>query len=79
MHRIMNSDPDLDSLRVELRKKEHDLLLAARFGKGLLEENDQLKNQLKLLRDEYSNQKEVSKDVVVGYYTNDSNEYVIIT
>ena len=79
MHRIMNSDPDLDSLRVELRKKEHDLLLAARFGKGLLEENDQLKNQLKLLRDEYSNLKEVSKDVVVGYYTNDSNEYVIIT
>jgi len=59
MQRI-NSDPDLDSLRIELRKKDNDLLLAARFGESLLEENDQLKNQLKLFRDEHSNLQEVS-------------------
>lgn len=60
MQRI-NHDPDLDSLRIELRKKDNDLLLAARFGESLLEENDQLKNQLKLLRDEHSNLQEVSR------------------
>lgn len=59
MQRI-NGDLDLDSLRIELRKKDNDLLLAARCGESLLEENDQLKSQLKLLRDEYSNLQEVS-------------------
>lgn len=59
MQRI-NGDLDLDSLRIELRKKDNDLLLAARFGESLLEENDQLKNQLKVLRDEHSNLQEVS-------------------
>jgi len=59
MQRI-NGDLDLDSLRIELRKKDNDLLLAARFGESLLEENDQLKNQLKILRDEHSNLQEVS-------------------
>lgn len=55
-----NSEPDVDSLRVELRRKEHDLMLAARFGKNLLEENTQLKNQLHLLREEHAKLQEVS-------------------
>ena len=54
-----SSEPDVDSLRVELRRKEHDLVMAARFGKNLLEENTQVKNQLLLLREEQAKLQEV--------------------
>lgn len=54
-----SSEPDVDSLRVELRRKEHDLVMAARFGKNLLEENTQVKNQMHLLREEQAKLQEV--------------------
>lgn len=51
---------DLEALRAELLKKEHDLLLAARYGKGLLEENERIKRDLENARQEHANDMEVS-------------------
>ena len=59
-----SSEPDVDSLRVELRRKEHDLVMAARFGKNLLEENTQVKNQMHLLREEQAKLQEVQFTVI---------------
>ena len=53
-------NPDVEALRTELRKKEHDLLLAARYGKGLLEENERIKADLEHSRQEHANAMEVS-------------------
>ena len=51
---------DVEALRAELRKKEHDLLLAARYGKSLLEENERIKQDLENMREEHDNAMEVS-------------------
>ena len=51
---------DVEALRAELRKKEHDLLLAARYGKSLLEENERIKKELEDEREEHANAMEVS-------------------
>lgn len=51
---------DLEALRAELRKKDRDLLLAARYGKGLLEENERIKKDLENARQEHANAMEVS-------------------
>ena len=51
---------DVEALRAELRKKEHDLLLAARYGKSLLEENERIKQNLENMREEHDNAMEVS-------------------
>ena len=50
---------DVEALRAELRKKEHDLLLAARYGKSLLEENEQLKRDLDHARHQHASVNEV--------------------
>ena len=52
---------DVEALRAELREKERDLLLAARYGKSLLEENDLLKEELENARQEHANITEVSE------------------
>ena len=52
---------DAEALRAELRKKERDLLLAARYGKTLLEENEQLKKDLETARKEHASINEVSR------------------
>ena len=57
----LNADEEV--LRAELRKKEHDLLLAARYGKTLLEENDLLRKDLENARQEQANVIEVSSSV----------------
>lgn len=54
---------DEEALRAELCKKEHDLLLAARYGKTLLEENELLKKDLENARQEQANVIEVSSAV----------------
>lgn len=72
-----NSEPDVDSLRVELRRKEHDLMLAARFGKNLLEENTQIKNQLHLLREEQAKLQEVSYRYLANKSCNEGSGYVV--
>lgn len=51
---------DEEALRAELRKKERDLLLAARYGKGLLEENERIKKDLENARQEHADAMEVS-------------------
>ena len=53
-------DADAEALRAELRRKEDDLLLAARYGKNLLEENEQLKKDRETNRQERANLSEVS-------------------
>ena len=53
-------DADAEALRAELRSKEDDLLLAARYGKNLLEENEQLKKDRETNRQERANLSEVS-------------------
>ena len=58
------SDSDVHTLRAELRKKEHDVILAARFGKELLEENVQLKEELQSLRKECTTLEEVSYNTI---------------
>ena len=62
---------DEEVLRAELRQKEHDLLLAARYGKTLLEENDLLKKELENARQEHANVIEVSRvvlyNIALGY------------
>ena len=37
---------ELEELRAELRQRDEDLILAARYGKALLEENTALKQRL---------------------------------
>ena len=58
-HHVLDS-MEMEELRVELLKKEEDLLLAARFGKKLLEENDLMKGEIQSLRDECRRYQEVS-------------------
>ena len=55
-----SASADEEELRAELRKKERDLLLAARYGKGLLEENERIKRDLENARQEHANAMEVS-------------------
>ena len=55
-----SASADEEELRAELRKKERDLLLAARYGKGLLEENERIKRDLENTRQEHANAMEVS-------------------
>lgn len=57
---ITTFNVDEEALCAELRKKEYDLLLAARYGKTLLEENDLLKKDLENARQEHTNVIEVS-------------------
>lgn len=59
---------DEEALRAELRKKERDLLLAARYGKGLLEENERIKKDLENVRQEHANAMEVSIKRTVSSY-----------
>lgn len=54
---------DIEALRAELRKKGHDLLLAARYGKGLLEENSQYQKDLESAKQECATLKEVGSTV----------------
>lgn len=42
----MNELENLDELRAELSRKEDALVLAASYGKNLLEENEQVKREL---------------------------------
>ena len=58
---------DMEALRAELRKKEHDLSLAARYGESLLEDNAQIKKELESIQQEYTNAKEVSTQSHLGY------------
>ena len=54
------SDLDFSALCAELRKKEEDLLQAARYGKDLLEERGQLRSDLAAMREEYASLHEVN-------------------
>ena len=70
-----SASADEEALRAELRKKERDLLLAARYGKGLLEENERIKRDLENAKQELANAMEVSGvDITISavhgkYYT----------
>lgn len=44
----------------QLQQKENDLILAAEFGKALLDKNEELKKQQELIIEEYSKKLEVS-------------------
>ena len=50
---------DIEALRAELRKKGHDLLLAARYGKGLLEENSRYQKDMESAQQKCDTLKEV--------------------
>lgn len=56
----IEADVDVEALQAELCRTEKDLQLAARYGKNLLEENEQLKTDAKAMEDELANLKEVS-------------------
>ena len=53
-----NSVPE--DVWTQLRQKENDLVLAAEFGKALLDKNEELKRQQEVIMEEYSKKLEVS-------------------
>jgi hypothetical protein len=64
----MSFNADEEALRADLRKKERDLLLAARYGKGLLEENERIKRDLENARQEHANAMEVSSIIKLSLH-----------
>ncbi len=50
----------LEDVLSELRTKESELVLSARYGKALLEEKEQLRNDLQTAREEMKQLEEVS-------------------
>lgn len=59
------ADADVTALREELARKEDDVYRAAKFGKALLEENEEMNAQLKKNVHNYSNKIEVSAYIVL--------------
>ncbi len=51
----------LEDVLSELRTKERELVLSARYGKALLEEKEQLRNELQTAREEMKQLEEVSR------------------